>query len=192
MARSGSGAIVAGLTGAAVAVVAFLAYQASANATDAPVKGRPNTSASAPAALPEASAGPEQPKQPPAVPASSGSGRRVVYSLGAHRVWLVGADEQATRTFEVVPSTVSPAPGEYKVTSRTARIKGSDGVPVENVVRFTSVGNVVVGFSAAVDGSMPAPNPNAQRKTGGIRESREDGAAMWMFATTGTKVVVIG
>jgi hypothetical protein len=28
-------------------------------------------------------------------------------------------------------------------------------------------------------------------KTGGIRESRTDGEAMWMFATIGQKVVVI-
>ncbi|GDY44709.1 hypothetical protein SANT12839_055910 [Streptomyces antimycoticus] len=45
------------------------------------------------------------------------------------------------------------------------------------------------GFSAAVDGSMP--DPNARKRTGAVRESRADSAAMWEFAQVDTKVVVI-
>lgn len=124
------------------------------------------------------------------MPAHSGSGKRVVYALDARRVWLIGPKEQVLRTYEVVPSTVNPAPGAYSVTTRSASVTGSDGIPIENVVRFATVDNVVVGFSAAVDGSMPQPSAG-QKKTGGVREKRADGEAMWKFATIGTKVVVV-
>ena len=50
----------------------------------------------------------------------------------------------------------------------------------------------MVGFSAAVDGSTaPAPAPDPTVRTGGIREARADGDAMWTFATIGRTVVVV-
>ncbi|MGW0819723.1 hypothetical protein [Streptomyces sp. NPDC002845] len=183
MASSSSG-FVAGLTVAAVAAVGFLAYQASANAPDD--LGRPSVSQS-PAGV--KSRAPEEKQDPAALPQASGSGERVVYALGTDRVWLVGANGKVERTFEVTPSTVDPAPGTYSVTSRSNSVTGSDGVPIEHVVRFTSVDGVTIGFSAAVDGSTPEPDPTS--RTGGIRESRADGDAMWAFATIGAKVVVV-
>jgi hypothetical protein len=131
----------------------------------------------------------------PAVPAGSGTGRRVVYSVDQGRVWLVdvsedGAGEVVAETYEVHRSAVDPPPGEYAVTSRWDELTGSDGVPVEHVVVFHSASDgTVFGFSAALDGSVPDPE-NGPR-TGGIRQSREDGAAMWAFADSGTTVVVV-
>ncbi|MGP3999231.1 hypothetical protein [Streptomyces sp. 8N706] len=185
MARSNSGTIVAGLTAAALAVVGFLAFQASAGAPAVGAKPRPSAATHH---EPGKSAGSGKKQEHP-VPENSGSGVRVVYSLGEKRVWLVGNDDRPTRSYQVTPSTVSPSPGQYAVTSRSARIPGSDGIPVEHVVRFTTVDGVVIGFSAAVDGSMP--DPASTRKTGGIREQRADGEALWTFATIGTKVVVV-
>jgi hypothetical protein len=178
---------VAGLTAAALAVVGFLAYQASANVPDnlgasKPPSAGPSATAPGPSASSKA-------KDPLAVPAGSGTGVRVVYSLGDRRVWLVDANEKARRTFEVMPSTVSPEPGSYTVTSRSANVSGSDGVPVEHVVRFASVDGVTVGFSAAVDGSMASPDPT--KKTGGVRMKPADGDALWVFATVDSKVVVV-
>ncbi|MCF3964424.1 hypothetical protein [Streptomyces fuscigenes] len=184
MSRSSSG-MVAGLTAAALAVVGFLAYQASANAPD--TLGKPASPSAPPSHVAQ---GPQHPrKDPTELPGRSGDGARVVYALKAHRVWLVGADGTATRSFSVQPSTVSPAPGTYRVTHRTDATTGSDGVPIEHVVLFSKVGTVVVGFSAAQDGSTPAPDP--AKKTGGVRTSRTDGDALWTFATLGSKVVVI-
>ncbi|GAB2722589.1 hypothetical protein [Streptomyces bullii] len=183
MAASSSG-IVAGLTVAALATVGFLAYQASA--TVPADLGSPRTVGSPAAGASEA---PRNAKGPTAVPAGSGKGERVVYSLGGDRVWLVGGGGKVKHTFRVYPSAVDPAPGSYAVTSRSKAVTGSDGTPVEHVVRFTSVEGVAIGFSAAVDGSTPAPDPRV--RTGGIRETREDGEAMWMFATIGRKVVVV-
>lgn len=181
----GSSGIVAGLTAAALAAVCFLAYQASANAPDS--VAAPSDKASGPTAAP--SAKPKPTKEPLAVPADSDTGTRVVYALKDRRVWIVDDKEKALRTFTVMPSSVNPLPGVYAVTSRSGSIKGSDGVPIEHVVRFANVGDVSVGFSAAQDNSMESPDPTM--KTGGVRMKRADGNALWTFATVGVKVVVV-
>ncbi|MET9950412.1 L,D-transpeptidase [Streptomyces sp. NPDC006339] len=189
MARSSSG-FVAGLTAAALVAVAFLAYQAAAVAPS-PAElaerpgGAPSTAPSAPA-----TGAPQQPRKDPlALPANSGKGERVVYALADRRVWLVDERGRVTHTCAVMPSTVSPPPGTYAVTSRSGAVRGSDGVQIEHVVRFATVQDVSIGFSAAVDGSTPSPDPS--RKTGGIRMTRADGEAMWKFAVIGEKVVVV-
>ncbi|OXS34161.1 hypothetical protein [Streptomyces sp. XY006] len=179
-----SSSIVAGLTAAALATVGYLAHQAS---THLPAgMGRAQAGATP---APGTSQAPLARRDPAALPDGSGQGARVVYSLRRDRVWLVGANGKVARTFEVDPSTVDPAPGRYAVTSRSNSVTGSDGVPVEHVVRFTSVDGVVVGFSSAVDETKAAPDPRV--RTGGIRESRADGDAMWTFATIGRTVVVV-
>ncbi|MGG8408364.1 hypothetical protein ACM614_18055 [Streptomyces sp. 12297] len=183
MARSSSG-IVVGLTAAALAVVGFLGYQASATAPE------PATSVKVPGgASPSVAAKPPTGLKNPPVPANSGTGVRVVYSVGAKQVWLVGEPGKKIRTFAVAPSTVSPTPGSYLVGSRAGTTTGSDGAPVEHVVRFARVNGVTVGFSARVDGSLPDPDP--RKKTGGIRMTRADGDAMWTFATINSKIVVV-
>jgi hypothetical protein len=200
VARSSSGAIVAALTAAALAAVGFLAYQAEA-APDHPHAAASATPSGSgkekdagqgedPAAKDKADKATQDKEAAAAVPASSGTGARVVYSLAQKRVWLVGANGQATRSFEVAPSTVSPPVGSYKVTSRTPTGTGSDGIPIEHIVRFHSDANgVVFGFSAAVDGS--SPDPAATKKTGGIREKPADGLALWNVAVKGAPVVVV-
>ncbi|GEB48784.1 MULTISPECIES: L,D-transpeptidase [Streptomyces] len=184
-----AGVVVTGLTVAALAVIGFFAYQASA-AQDRAEKPSASHSAS-PSSSPGSSSGDKGHKKEKstALPKNSGTGERIVYALAERRVWLVGEDGRAERTFAVVPSTVSPKPGSYKVTSRSAHVTGSDGVPIEHVVRFTTVDGVTIGFSAALDGSMP--DPDASHRTGGVREKREDGAALWKHAPVGTPVVVV-
>ncbi|WUC44037.1 hypothetical protein OG692_20070 [Streptomyces cellulosae] len=176
-----SSAIVAGLTAAALATVGYLGHQA---AETVPPDLKRQASGS-PAPAPKA----PRSKHPAALPPRTGAGQRVVYSLGRDRVWLVDQGDTVRRTFGVSPSTVDPAPGAYRVTSRSGEVTGSDGVPVEHVVRFASVDGTVIGFSAAVDGSAPVLDPT--ERTGGIRETRADGAAMWKFATIGRTVVVV-
>lgn len=177
---AGSGKFVAGLTAAALGVVAFLAYQANANVPDSLARERPGV------ASPEPSKAKEKALK---LPARSGSGLRVVYALKDQRVWLVGEDDSVLRTYKVTPSSVDPPPGTYSVTSRSKEITGSDGVPVEHVVRFAEAEGTVIGFSAALDGSRP--DPDAADKTGGVRSSRADGKALWRFATVGVEVAVV-
>jgi hypothetical protein len=181
---SSSAGFVAVLTAAALAGVGFLAYQASASVPAG--LGRPEASGSPEVAVSKA---PGSKKNPVALPAASGTGRRVVYSVDGDRVWLVGAGDKVRRTFRVSPGSVDPAPGTYAVTSRSNSVTGTDGTPIEHVVRFTSVEGVPIGFSAAVESPEQGPDPSV--RTGGIRESRADGDAMWAFATIGEKVVVV-
>ncbi|MEU5840032.1 L,D-transpeptidase [Streptomyces diacarni] len=192
MARSSGGSagvVVAGLTAAALAVIGFFAYQASAAQDRAERPSAAKTAKPSPGDDGDDAKGHAPSQKETALPPRSGEGLRVVYALERQRVWLVGKDGKATRTFEVAPSSVSPQPGTYEVTSRSSHVKGSDGVPVENVVRFASVGGVTIGFSAALDGSTP--DPDTSRKTGGIREKRADGEALWLHAPIGTRVVVV-
>ncbi|UQA94735.1 hypothetical protein [Streptomyces halobius] len=182
-----SSTIVTALTAAALAAVGVLGYQAAASAPDTLAPARKDGHHSAPKGPAEGSK--DKTPRPAAVPEGSGEGKRVVYALGAKRVWLVGGDGKAVRSYRVAPSTVSPPVGTYAVTSRSVSVTGSDGKAIEHVVRFASVDGVVVGFSAAVDGSTPKPDPS--KRTGGIRETRDDGKAMWEFAVRGVKVVVV-
>ncbi|GAA3144016.1 hypothetical protein [Streptomyces echinatus] len=184
MAGTSSG-IVAGLAAAALGTVGFLALQAQAT-VPASLRGDPAASASAAAAR----KAPRDRHNPTALPGNSGTGERVVYSVDDDRVWLVTPGNRVRHTFEVRPGSVDPPPGIYWVTSRSNTATGTDGLPVEHVVRFTSVNEVVIGFSAVVgNGSGAMADPSV--KTGGIREARTDGDAMWQFATIGVPVVVI-
>ncbi|GKQ34319.1 hypothetical protein ALMP_08700 [Streptomyces sp. A012304] len=173
--------MVAGLTAGALTAVAYLAFQASAKAPEGFSRARAQAS-------PAGQQVSRDQARSVAPPAGSGSGRRVVYSVGADRVWLVGDSGKVQRTFAVTPGSVDPTPGSYAVTSRSSSVIGTDGTPVEHVVRFTDVDGVAIGFSAAVDGTTRPTTPKP--RTGGIRESRPDGAAMWTFATIGQRVVV--
>jgi hypothetical protein len=187
VARIGSGTVVTGLTASALAIVTLLALQAKSSAQTSTVAGKPSTSASA-----SASAHPSVAPKPIAVPAHSGTGKRIVYALGAKRVWLVDpAKPSIDRTFVVQPSPVDPLPGSYTVTGtpKVGPITGSDGISIKNVVVFTQHGSAVIGFSSAVDGTMPTPDPS--KKTGGIRETLGDGQALFDFSSHGTKVVVV-
>ncbi|MFE5404200.1 hypothetical protein ACFQ9Z_23185 [Streptomyces sp. NPDC056580] len=183
MAGTSSG-IVAGLTAVAIGVVGYLAYQAQATVPPS-LSGRPGPNAASASATGKT---PRDPLRPGALPSGSGTGERVVYSVDDDRVWLVDDHNQVQRSFPVNPGTVDPPVGRYWVTSRSNVVTGTDGLPIEHVVRFTSVDGVVIGFSAALRGEADAGDGV---KTGGIRERREDGDAMWKFATIGVPVVVI-
>ncbi len=184
MPKVSSGSVVAALTTGALAVIGVLTWQASA------APGR--VAGPGPSAVPgkhSAPPGPSAAERARMVPAGSGTGRRVVYSPGRKRVWLVGAAGTAARTYAVAPGTVSPVPGKYKVTGHSAKITGSDGTPVTHIVYFAVFQSVSIAFDAAADGSFPTPDPT--KRTGAIREHVADAAALWTFATSGTPVVVV-
>ncbi|MDG9719976.1 hypothetical protein [Streptomyces sp. DH24] len=182
-ARLPSWAWVSGLTVGAIAAVAVLTVQANQGPRPAATDARPSASASAsPRPEPEAT-------RPARVPDGSGTGRRIVYSLGQQRVWLVDASEATRRTFRVWPGTVSPDPGTYTVTTRREATTGSDGVNIENIVYFAAKSGLSIAFSNAVDGSSPPPAEGTD--TGGIRLRTADGSALWAFGTTGTTVAVV-
>lgn len=189
VAKMGPGVVVTGLTLGALAVVSLLAVQAGGAQTRAAAAAPRPSATAAPSATGTPSAAPAGALA--ALPAASGTGRRVVYSISAKQVWLVDPKKtpQVQAAFAVEPGSVSPAPGSFSVYSRAPQTTGTDGRQIEHVVRFTQQGGTVFGFSAALDGATPAADPQA--KTGGIRESRQDGQTLWDFAPTGTRVTVI-
>ncbi|MER5356165.1 hypothetical protein ABT093_38335 [Kitasatospora sp. NPDC002551] len=210
----GPGVVVTGLTLGALAVVSLLAFQAN-GAQGRAAAANPGTTTAASSTGSAAPATPSTAPTPtvPALPtAGTGTGLRVVYSIGAHYVWLIDPKKtpQVVAAFPVTPGTVEPAPGSYPVYSRNPTGTGTDGKQIEHVVRFAQQNGVVFGFSAAVDGASgtPAAAPTASAsgpssiggsasgapktaKTGGIRSSRADGQLLWDFAPKDTKVVVI-
>jgi lipoprotein-anchoring transpeptidase ErfK/SrfK len=132
-----------------------------------------------------------------ALPADSGTGRRVVFSKSAQRVWLVGAAGDVTSTYLVSGSvTDNLAPGRYDVYSRSRWAVGVDDSGVmQYFVRFAHGRHAAIGFH-----SIPTKNGTplqtvAQLGTpqshGCIRQRTSDAVRMWSFAAVGTDVVVL-
>jgi hypothetical protein len=124
-----------------------------------------------------------------ALPANSGSGTRIVYSPGEHRVWLV-TGSTLERTIVVRPGTIAAADGTYSVSAKSPGATGSDGVQVLYVVRFTTSNtSTTFGFDAdaGITGLPPAPTG----QTGGIRMAQLDAQALYEFSAVGTSVVVV-
>lgn len=172
--------LVTGLTGGALAVVAVLAVQASGSAPKTPAVAH-----SAPPPKKSSTVKPK-PKTYP-LPLHSGIGQRVVYSLGQKRVWLVSQGNKVVRTFPVVPEDVTPSKGLHNVFSRREHATGGDGTKVEHVMLFAQTNGVNIGFSAAVNGSLPKAGTHGAA----IRGSRADMTALWSFATQGLAIDVM-
>lgn len=134
---------------------------------------------------------------PAVVPADSGTGRRVVFSEGAQRVWLVGADEGVRRTYLVSGSlTDNLHPGSYAVWSRSRWAVGIDDSGVmEYFVRFAHGQRAAIGFHSIPTKDDQPLQTRAQLGTpqshGCIRQAMPDAVAMWRFASAGTTVVVV-
>ncbi|WP_183095534.1 L,D-transpeptidase [Nocardioides stalactiti] len=131
------------------------------------------------------------------LPADSGTGRRVVFSEGAQRVWLVDAAGVVTRTYLVSGSaTDNLDPGTYEVYSRSRYAVGiDDSGTMQYFVRFThGPTGAAIGFhTIPVDDGTPVQT-TAQLGTplshGCIRQRTGDAIELWDFAPLGTTVVV--
>ncbi|MFI6585005.1 L,D-transpeptidase [Embleya sp. NPDC050493] len=203
--RLNPGVAVAGITIAALVGVGFLAAQAANSAPEN--RGIARTSTPTPSAVSGAPAPPVY--VPPPVPANSGTGKRVVYSLKDSHVWLVDEAERVLREYRVVNAPVKPQPGSYQVTLKKEEAQpGSDGLRITHSVRFGAVQGIPLGFAATdtpldkIDTgnkSTPSPSGTARPRTSappakqsaGVRSNTEDGAALWAFAPVGTPVIVV-
>lgn len=165
------GTTVAGITLVALVGVGALAWKA---ADTSPDDRRGNvTNAATPVQTPGVTPPPEQTQAPPAVPANSGTGRRVVYSIGQNRIWLVDVEngkDKVLRQYAVVPGTVLTPVDEYRVKSKTVGPqRGGDGLKIENTVVIGSFRGMTLGFSAtdtpleqvAAGNAPPSTSPSA-------------------------------
>ena len=162
--------------------------------TTSPVPSSLATPAPPPSAAAEVAA---PAADPLVVPAGSGTGRRVVFSEEAQRVWLVDADEEVQRTYLVSGSvTDNLHPGAYAVWSRSRWAVGIDDSGVmEYFVRFAHGRRAAIGFHSIPTRLGEPLQSRAQLGTpqshGCVRQARPDAVAMWRFASAGTTVVVV-
>jgi L,D-transpeptidase catalytic domain len=140
----------------------------------------------------------DAPAQTP-VPATSGSGRRIVFSQHLQRVWLVGAHDDTVQKTYLVSGSVTDnlQPGTYSVYSRSRWATGIDDSGVmQYFVRFTQgPTGAAIGFHSIPTKNGTPLQTTAQLGTpqshGCIRQWKPDAIAMWQFAPVGTKVVVV-
>jgi lipoprotein-anchoring transpeptidase ErfK/SrfK len=131
------------------------------------------------------------------LPPASGVGRRVVFSEGRQRVWLVGADGRVRATYLVSGSIYENLePGTYAVWSRSRHATGiDDSGTMEYFVRFArgDTGAAIGFHDIPVDDGRPVQTPaqlGSAQSHGCIRQHPRDARRLWAFAPTGTKVVV--
>jgi lipoprotein-anchoring transpeptidase ErfK/SrfK len=137
-----------------------------------------------------------------ALPASSGDGRRIVFSQSRQRVWLVdtssdGSDD-VERTYLVSGSVQNNLqPGTYSVYSRSRWAVGvEDSGVMQYFVRFTQgPTGAAIGFHSIPTQDDVPLQTRAQLGTpqshGCIRQDLPDAIALWDFAPVGTNVVVV-
>jgi hypothetical protein len=136
-----------------------------------------------------------QGEDPAALPADSGQGRRVVFSEGEQRVWIVSGGQRVKRTYLVSGSVYDNLdPGTYEVFSRSENAWGVDGSTMRLFVRFTHGDSAAIGFHTIPELGGSAVQTASQLGTplshGCIRQKERDAVAMWHFAQLGTTVVV--
>lgn len=139
---------------------------------------------------------PPAPKYP-ALPADSGSGRRVVYSLDQQRVWTVESGERVSGSWLVSGRKSIPKPGTYSIFSRSRWSTSTNGdVRMEFMVRFARASSgVAIGFHAIpIDGNGQPVQSEAElgqpRSRGCVRQARPNAEHLWNWAPDGTTVQV--
>jgi hypothetical protein len=132
------------------------------------------------------------------LPASSGSGRRVVFSQHLQRVWLVGAHQNVERTYLVSGSTSDNLqPGTYAITNRERHAIGIDNSGTMQFFDIFTAGptGAAIGFHSipVKDGHLVQTmgQLGTPQSHGCIRQWKPDAIALWKFAPIGTKVVVV-
>ena len=130
-----------------------------------------------------------------ALPARSGTGRRIVYCNSCQRVWLVEAATSVSRTYRVSGRQGVPRPGMYKVNSKSELAFSEHGWRLAHMVRFANGRRLPIGFHAIPVGSrgpvQPLSHLGRPLSSGCVRQAPADAQALWEFAALGTQVVVV-
>lgn len=140
---------------------------------------------------------PPPPSSGPGVPDGSGTGRRIVYSNTAQRVWLIEDDGRVASTYAVSGRRNVPPAGTFSVFSKSrVAYAGHDGITMRNMVRFTRGETLAIGFHAIPRYPSGAPLQTEDdlggfRSAGCVRQADADSERLWDFAPVGTKVVVV-
>ncbi|WP_141658789.1 L,D-transpeptidase [Carbonactinospora thermoautotrophica] len=178
---------VAGITGAALAVVGVLTLAAARSVPEPPGRTATTQGATVTASpTPTLSAAIVEVRPP----ARSGTGKRVVYSLSKQRVWLIDERNRVVRYYAVSGPRRSLPVGAYKVYERASTLADDpNGPPAQYVVRFAYgrdgkplAFETVPGVDLLATGGQPSRD---------VRQRAADARALWDFAPVGTKIIVI-
>ena len=134
----------------------------------------------------------------PPLPAGSGAGRRIVYSVSQQRVWLVDdvPTDHVDRTYLVSGRKGFPKPGTFQVYS-TSRFSRAGSLRLEYMVRFwKGPRGRAVGFHSIPVNRRGRPIQSeaelgSPRSSGCVRQRVSDAAYLWDWAPIGTTVVVM-
>lgn len=140
-----------------------------------------------------------KPPAPEALPADSGSGKRVVYAIGAQQVWLVGDANEVARTYRVSGSRYDQLDaGAYEVFSTSRHATSWHGTEtMEYMVRFHLGARSNIGFHDIPVNTSSGTEVQTLSELGTplsdgcVRQDVVDAAALWEFAPVGTPVVVV-
>ena len=131
-------------------------------------------------------------------PPNSGSGRRIVYSNSAQRVWLVEADNTYAHTFLVSGRRGVPAPSTYHVFSKSVMSSAHNGaLRLPYMTRFAVSGSgLAIGFHGIPLRAQRHPDPRrlgarGVPQRGCVRMNQNDIKVLWNWAPIGTTVVVL-
>ena len=134
-----------------------------------------------------------------ALPADSGSGKRVVYRLSTNQVWLVDGSDDVRRSYLVSGTKFDQVkPGTYDVMRKRRHTTSYHGTErMEYMVTFTEGENAAIGFHdipVDIDDGKPVQSLSQLGKSlsdGCVRQKKADAVALWEFAPIGTPVIVL-
>ncbi len=128
------------------------------------------------------------------VPANSGDGRRIVYSVTGQRVWVVDENDELVRSYKVSGRANMPNAGVYHVYSKSLNAS-SGAARMRFMIRFAHGHNLAIGFHSIPTVRGRPLQSEAQLGTyqshGCVRQSVPDAFFLWLWAPVGTEVVVI-
>jgi lipoprotein-anchoring transpeptidase ErfK/SrfK len=134
-----------------------------------------------------------------ALPAHSGVGQRIVYQESTMHLWVVGADGTVLRDYPVTGRPGWPRPGSYHVFSKVlVAASPKYHVTFDWMVRFAHGNELNIGFhdiprlmgsgvKIQADDQLGAPIGHG----GCVRQRTVDAKWLYVWASIGTKVVVL-
>jgi hypothetical protein len=164
----------------------------------APAIGEPTApAAGSPTSAPEPSGRPS--RAAPAVPADSGTGRRIVWSKSANRVWLVTGKGRVAATFQVVDNDRKTPTGRYRIQRRNYSARSFSGSALDQFLGFYQrPGHTAwIGLHAVprraghYTRALGSIGPGGRQTPGCVYESPQDAKTTWKFARIGTPVTVV-
>lgn len=133
----------------------------------------------------------------PSIPDNSGSGRRIVYSNSAQRIWMIDDDNTIHNSYLVSGRKNVPLAGTYHVYSKSPKAwAGHNGITMQHMVRFAWGRTLSIGFHSIPRYSDGTPMQEVDElgtyQSGGCVRQRDDLAvALYEWAPIGTTVVVL-